>query len=198
MPFPFISRKNSRKRVAVILCVAIIIVAAILAVLELTNTTHIFHHKENVVVSGTSFNTKGEKQNSTKSSSASGQNNAATPNSSSKSTATGGASSTATLFTPTGSFISNHHPNLSGSPAPNTMSSVCTTTPGASCKITFTKDGITKELSWQTADANGSAYWNWKLQDIGLTTGSWKVQAIASLNGQTKSASDAMNLVVSQ
>src|SRR5690606_17218727 len=102
----------------------------------------------------------------------------------------------ANLITPFGNFVSNHRPNLSGSPAPNTLSSVCNTTPGASCTISFTKDGTTKSLPAQTADANGATYWNWKLQDIGLTTGTWKVQANASLNGQTKSASDALDLVV--
>ena len=51
----------------------------------------------------------------------------------------------------------------------------------------------------QTADPNGFVSWNsWKLQDIGLSAGSWKIQAIASLNGQTKTASDALDLVVAQ
>ena len=106
------------------------------------------------------------------------------------------AGSSATLVTPTGDFVSDHHPNLSGSPAPNLESSVCTTTPGASCKITFTKDGVTKALTPETTDLGGSAYWDWKLQDVGLTAGSWQIQAVATLNGQTMSATDAMNLVV--
>src|SRR5688500_16712624 len=35
----------------------------------------------------------------------------------------------AVLQEPSGSFVSNHRPNLSGSPAPNTMQSSCITTP---------------------------------------------------------------------
>jgi len=152
-----------------------------------------FHHKKTLVVSGSSFNTKGEPS---KSGSANGQ----TGNQSSSSTGDGkiAAKPSSTLFTPSGDFVSNHHPNLSGSPAPNTISSVCNTTPGASCKITFTQGDLVKSLSSQTTDANGSTYWSWKLQDVGLTQGTWKIEAVASLNGQTSTASDAMDLVVAQ
>ena len=112
-----------------------------------------------------------------------------------KNTNTAGA---VTLLVPSGNFVSNHRPNLSGVPAPNTMESVCNTTPGARCKISFTKDGVTKSLPEQTTDSGGATYWSWKLQDVGLTEGSWKIQAIATLNGQSKDASDALDLVVSQ
>ena len=105
----------------------------------------------------------------------------------------------AVLIAPSGDFVSDHHPNLSGSPAPNTMTSVCNTTPGATCQISFTMDGVTKSLPSQTTDSGGSTYWtNWKLQNVGLTAGSWSVEATASLNGQTKTASDSMSLVVSE
>lgn len=106
--------------------------------------------------------------------------------------------SNAQLIKPTGNFVSDHHPNLSGSPAPNTMTSVCTTTPGASCQISFINGTITKTLPGQTTDAGGSAYWNWKLQDLGLSAGSWQIKATATLNGQTQTAVDAMNLEISQ
>lgn len=102
------------------------------------------------------------------------------------------------LIAPFGDFISNHHPNLSGKPAPNTVTSVCSTTPGATCYITFTKGNIIRSLSKQTTDSGGGAYWTYTLQSAGLTIGSWQVKAIASLNGQTKTASDAMELTVSQ
>ena len=106
-----------------------------------------------------------------------------------------GGSSTLTLLDPTGNFVSNHHPGENGSPT--TETSVCTTTPGASCKVSFTKDDVTKSLDAQTTDRGGSAYWsNWKPADLGLTSGSWQVQAIATLNGQTKTADDATALVV--
>jgi hypothetical protein len=48
----------------------------------------------------------------------------------------------------------------------------------------------------ETTDSGGSAYWTWKLQDIGLTEGTWKVQAKATLGSQTKTANDLMDLVV--
>lgn len=100
--------------------------------------------------------------------------------------------------TPSGTFISNHHPNLSGSPAPNKVQSTCVTTPGAKCNIVFTKGGVTKSLGEQTADADGAVYWQWTLQDKGLTEGSWKVTAVATLNGQTASTGDPINLEVKQ
>lgn len=97
-----------------------------------------------------------------------------------------------TLRAPTGDFVSNHEPNLSNSPAPNTLASVCVTTPGGTCTITFEKDGIVKSLPAQTADAEGAAYWNWKLQDHGLTEGKWRIQAKATLDDQTKTAEDPL------
>lgn len=180
-------RKGLSKRLVIAVTLLVIIA---FAGLELTGVTHIFHKKPPAVVSGSSFNTKGEPK-STKSSETS-SNPGVSSASNSKSTG----SSTAVLITPSGDFVSNHHPNLSGSPAPNTMSSVCNTTPGASCQITFTKDGVVKSLPLQTADSNGSVYWSWKLQDIGITAGTWKIQAVVSLSGQTKTASDALDLTV--
>lgn len=110
-----------------------------------------------------------------------------------------GGSTTATLLDPTGDFVSNHRPNLSGNPAPNTLTSVCTTTPGATCAITFTKDGVSKTLPSQTTDRGGSTFWNnWSLSDYGLTTGSWQIKATAVLNGQTKTMSDALVLEVTE
>ncbi len=180
------------------LCFAIIIgLAAVLILLEATNTTHLLHHNSSKTVnSPTAQATKGEPTNSSKN--APSQTNTGAPSTDTKNpTGTGGAS-TATLNAPTGDFISNHHPNLSGSPAPNTVQSVCNTTSGATCQITFTKDGVTKSLPAQTTDAGGATYWTWKLQDVGLTAGSWQVQAKATLGSQTKTANDAMALEVSE
>jgi hypothetical protein len=149
---------------------------------------------------GSSY-TKGQPSNAGGSSSSGNQQSSgSSSNSGSQKTGSSGSGGTsAVLIAPSGSFVSNHHPNLSGSPAPNTVTSVCNTTPGASCQITFTMDSVTKSLPSQTADSGGSTYWtNWKLQGVGLTAGSWKVTATATLNGQTKTASDAMSLVVSE
>ncbi|SRR6266568_384754 len=178
----------------------VVIVVAMAAVLY--EATDLF--KTRVAVSGSAY-TKGENaptpgvkaQAQSKGSSTNSSSSSALPGDN-KNTGTDG-NSTATLVAPTGDFVSNHHPNLSGSPAPDTLNSVCTTTPGATCAISFTKDGVTKSLPTETTDRGGSAYWNgWSLQSIGLTIGSWQVQASASLNGKTLGASDALQLVVSQ
>jgi hypothetical protein len=99
---------------------------------------------------------------------------------------------------PTGVFISNHRPSLSGENLSNQINSVCTTTSGASCTITLTKDGKTISLPKQQTDNGGSTYWTWKLQDYGITEGTWKVKAVATLNGQTVSADDPTDMVVSK
>lgn len=90
---------------------------------------------------------------------------------------------------PTGTFVSNHKPNLSGSPLPNEMSSTCTTTPGVMCTISFTKDGSTLSLPAKLTGTDGSIGWNWTLQEIGLTAGNWQVKATAT-NGSLSSHTD--------
>jgi hypothetical protein len=111
-------------------------------------------------------------------------------------TPAGSADPSADLKKPVGDLVSNHQPNLDGKPAPSTLESVCITTPGASCSISFTKDGIIKELPAQTADAEGAVDGNWKLQDYDLTEGTWSITAKATLGGQTKTAEDPLKLKV--
>jgi hypothetical protein len=101
-----------------------------------------------------------------------------------------------TLVAPTGQFVSNHHPNLSGSPAPNTEQSACNTSPGANCDISFTKGSVTKSLGTKIADSQGLVIWNWKLQDVELSEGNWKIAATASGGGQTKTATDVQDLSI--
>lgn len=168
--------------------------AGIITALELTNTTHLLHAKDKVIMTANQ-ETKGEPK--TKSSSDSTASDDHTTQSQ-KDQAGDNQNGNLSLLAPSGNFVSNHRPNLSGSPAPNSINSVCTTTPGASCKIEFTKDSVTKSLPAQTTDSSGSTYWNWKLQDIDLTEGSWKIEAVSSLNGQSLRASDALNLEVRQ
>jgi len=186
----FSKLSSSRLFVASIL---ILIVVGLLGVLVVTNTISVFHKKPASLTTGSSFNTKGQ-QSSVQPNQNSGSIN---PNNTQAST-NNQIASNLTLYTPTGSFVSNHRPNLSGYPAPNLESSVCTTTPGADCTINFTMDNTTRSLDTRTTDSNGSAYWDWKLQDINLTAGTWKIQAVAKMNGQTKTASDAIDLMVAQ
>ncbi|MEO6513738.1 MAG: hypothetical protein ABIO22_03665 [Candidatus Saccharimonadales bacterium] len=163
----------------------------------MTNVTHFFHKPSAVLKVNSKTPTEGGATvNSQKGEKTSNTSTDTTQPGDTKSNT--GSAVTLALIAPTGDFVSNHHPNLSGSPAPNTISSVCTTTPGASCTISFTKDGVTKSLPTQTTDRAGSAYWNWKLQDINLTAGSWNITAAATLSGQTKVASDPMDIVVAQ
>lgn len=154
--------------------------------LELANVTHFFH-REKMGLPQTTANseTKGEPSRG------SAYNNA---NQGSQTSSDKKSSSESTFTAPSGNFVSNHRPNLSGSPAPNQMSSTCNTTPGATCQISFSKDGVTKSLPAQTTDKGGSTYWSWKLQDLGLTAGTWKIEAKAMLNNQVRTAIDALTL----
>ncbi len=195
---------RSHKKIILISVVGVVVVAGVIATLELTNTTHFFHSKKTDYTTApnsshrtANANTKGE----TNSDATSPSTNATTNSGgqATKDTNTGATDTTnVELKAPTGTFVSNHHPNLSGSPAPNQIQSVCNTTSGATCQIIFTKDGVTKTLPTQATDKGGAAYWTWKLQDIGLTAGSWKVQAKATLGTQTQTADDAATLEVAQ
>jgi len=191
MPYKSKVRPNYSRRflLPLILVVLLALVAGGLGISYLI-------HRSSIVHTSASQATKGE-HSSSNAQQGSSQQKDSTPNQSASSS-TSGAVSTQPLIVPTGNFVSNHHPNLSGSPAPNLMASDCTTTPGATCQISFTQNGVTKYLPAETTDAGGSAYWNWKLQDIGLTVGSWKIEAIARLGNQTKTATDALLLEVSQ
>ena len=103
-----------------------------------------------------------------------------------------------TPATPIGTFVSNHRPNLSGSPAPNTMNSTCSTTAGATCTIEFSNGTRTVSLPEKKTDANGNVSWDWKLQDVGLTAGSWSITAVAKNGSFVSKAVDPTNLEVKQ
>lgn len=101
------------------------------------------------------------------------------------------------LSKPYGSFVSNHMPSLSGAPGP-AEESVCNTTIGASCSISFSKGITVKSLPSQKVDAAGAAYWNWSVKEIGLEQGEWKISAQSSLKNQTEIVSDNLNLKITQ
>jgi hypothetical protein len=109
---------------------------------------------------------------------------------------TKGTTATTTLAAPTGTFVSNHQPSLSGSSSPSSEQSVCNTAAGATCYIEFTKDSVVKQLPTQTADSSGSVYWTWDVKQAGLTVGKWQITAVTTLNGQTKTAQDSLELSV--
>lgn len=114
-----------------------------------------------------------------------------------ESSATAAASQPATPPThPSGSFVSNHKPGQNGSPQEE--GSVCNTSPGVTCTISFTKDGVTKSLPVKTTDSAGAAYWNsWTPASIGLTAGNWTVTATAGSGQQAVSTQDPVVLEIS-
>lgn len=182
--------RNANRMIVLSLCLVIVIS---MALLEFTNVTHFFHtqpviFKPTPTTGGASAgNQKGEAADNTNATgSASAQ-----PNDTNK----GNTTPATVLIAPTGNFVSNHHPGQNSSSLIET--SVCNTTSGAKCQISFTMNGAVHSLSAETTDAGGSAYWNdWTPQSIGLTPGSWQITATVTLGSQTNSTIDPQLLVV--
>jgi hypothetical protein len=129
--------------------------------------------------------------------------NSSKSNASKSSTATINPGKTSVVNTPTtdnslaapyGSFVSNHKPGQNGSNL--TELSQCTTTPGATCYIKFTQNGVERTLPQQTVNSDGTTFWEWNINNAGLTGGQWTITAIASFNGQIKSTTDQLPLEV--
>jgi hypothetical protein len=95
------------------------------------------------------------------------------------------------LLEPTGNFVSSHHVG-----ATSNLESTCNSTPGATCKIVFIKDGVTKSLPTKKLDDGGAAYWSWQPSAIGLTAGSWQIKAVTQLGSQSESTTDVLTLEV--
>jgi hypothetical protein len=108
----------------------------------------------------------------------------------------GGSGTPTYLLSPENSdYISSHEVSLSANPL---LQSTCVTSAGAKCTIIFTNGGDSISLPTQTTDPTGASYWSWRLKDYGFTTGSWTIQAKASLSGQTKTSKDSLNLTVKE
>lgn len=179
-----IKRKSKNKKRAIILSVVLALIFSSGAFAWLSQS-----QQNNDDRSATKTDTKKAKsQKETKEQSASEDNTKAPSNDIAQ------PSSTFTPTKPTGTFVSNHNPNLSGSPAPNQMSSTCQTTPGVYCTIQFTKGSIVKSLPSKKTDSSGNTSWDWKLQDVGLTAGEWSIEAIAKNGDKVSRAQDSMNL----
>jgi len=108
----------------------------------------------------------------------------------------GGQAGSNNLVAPSGSFVSNHKPSLSGSSAPSQEVSTCNTTPGAQCYIEFQQGDIVKKLDAQTVDGNGSTNWKWDVAKAGFNEGSWQIKAVATYNGESKTTTDSFTLEV--
>lgn len=180
---------------AALLLISFLLLVILVSMLEFANVTHFFRKpltapKQTLTTGGASTGSqKGETQNST--------NGESPANTQSAGTSKGNTAPVTSLIAPSGDFVSNHTPGQNGSSQIET--SVCNTTSGAKCQISFTMNGKTISLSAETTDAGGSAYWNdWTPQSIGLTPGSWQIAATATLGGQTKATTDPRSLVVMQ
>jgi hypothetical protein len=202
---------------------ALLIAAVVFIALEATNTINVFRkpplaNKAVIITTPTASNkTSQTPSQSTSNQSTTNSTTTTTPPTTTSSTSTGtgsgsgstkstlpanSASTTSSSSTsgsaapvdPSGDFVSNHTPDLSGSPYPSQEISVCNTTPGASCTITFTMGSTVRTLAAQVADANGSTSWTWNVtQDngsSGFAQGDWQITATATLNGQTASTTD--------
>lgn len=180
------------KRFAIITVAILVVILGAGAALEATGVINLIDNKK--PEQSTGQQTKGEPVHPSSSSQPNDSSSSVSPSLDQKSGANAGSS--AKLVTPLGNFVSNHSPNLSGKPAPNTEQSVCNTTPGAKCQITFTKGSVVKSLPLMSTDSNGAAFWSWKLQDYGFTVGGWVITAKATLGTQAKTSTDALKLNV--
>lgn len=197
MPIKKNTHRLRNRKLPVILLTAVVVLSGTLLALELTGTTDFWRSvgpRKQAPTIGPA--TKGETPNADTGDTANIPETGTTNDTASETPKTPGSSGSATLLAPSGNFVSNHTPNLAGKPSPNLIQSTCVTTPGASCTIIFTKNGVTKMLPIQTTDLEGAAYWEWKLQDYGITEGEWTVQAKATLGSQTQTTNDSLMMKV--
>lgn len=172
----------------------VVLAVLILTILEVADITHFFHKSAVPPVIPVANSSQGSSQTQPNQNPTQKQPQASDKNNSSSSSSGQNPKQTLPLNTPYGDFVSNHHPGENG--APTSEVSVCNTTPGANCYIKFTKGTITTGLPSKTTGSDGSATWYWNIKDAKLTSGDWEITAIATLNGQTKSASDQLPLTI--
>lgn len=97
------------------------------------------------------------------------------------------------LEEPTGNFVSTHRVS-----SETKIESTCLTTPGAKCKIILTRSSVVKELNEMTTDRNGYTAWIWSPKELGITSGSWEVKAVATSGDNSKESVDATPLEVTK
>lgn len=191
------NRRANKKALLLTVVGVMILTLAALAVLELTDTTYLLHKRPPEVSASTE--TKGEPSGADRDLDDTDSPSVQTSNGNQPS---GSAPSDSDKSTPSGTtfailpsdLVSAHKVKPDSS-----LVSVCNATAGATCTIHFSKDGVRKSLPAEPTDRGGTAYWNgWTPQSIGLTTGAWGIEAVASLNGQEKKLSDALSLEVTQ
>ncbi len=100
----------------------------------------------------------------------------------------------ASLSTPSGQ-VTNKHVTYLGNGSSLAlgplMNSTCVTLPAASCELKLTgPSSQVVSLGTKPADSEGVASFYWNAQTLGLATGLWRIDAIASYNGQTTTQTD--------
>jgi hypothetical protein len=191
--------RHSRRSWILIAGGVVAVIIVIIGTLELTNTTHWLHKAP--TVSGTIPSTSPEQTARLPKSNSSDAATGAKPIDTAGGISDNKANAVSTtpsgpIDAPYGTFISNHHPSLSGKSSPSSIQSVCLTTPGADCFITFTQGSIVKTLEAKTANRDGTVYWDWDIAKAGFSTGTWKVVATAKSGDQSKQTSDPLDLEV--
>jgi hypothetical protein len=171
----------------------ILVVAVVIGVLIHLHDVHQAQHKSGKVPSISS-----KSQTSNISSQKNRNSGSSTPTTTTNNAKSGTTTQTPTpsgpIISPSGTFVSNHHPGENGTPT--TEESVCNTTPYAQCDIQFTNNGIVKDLGFETTDANGSAFWQWDVNGSDIGPGEWQITAIAKLGNQTVETTDSLKLEV--
>jgi hypothetical protein len=179
------ARKFKQNRILLIVLVGLLLVALAGLLFSRPATKQVSTIPSSTSV-GTSSNASSEAQDL--------PTNSGRANDSSSSQSGGTTTDRAVLSAPWGNFVSNHSPGQNGSPLAET--SVCNTTPGATCYLKFTNGAKTRLLDKKVANVNGSIIWNWDVKAAGFESGDWRITAIATLNGKTKSTVDSLPLSV--
>jgi hypothetical protein len=197
MPRKSTRKPTTRKKYLLIFVAVLVLAAIVMTILELTNTTYIFHKKSvpAIIPTASTSHTKSSAKTSNEKSVTPSATAISTPQSSKVASSAGGSSnSTTVLAQPYGDLVSNHEPGQNGSNTDEV--STCNTTAGASCYIQFTNtaNNQTTKLPVQTTGDDGSTTWSWNANI--LSSGKWQVTAVASLNGQTKSVTDPTQLEI--
>jgi hypothetical protein len=187
------------KRPAYQIASGIAAIVIIVAGLEVSNTTHIFHKSPvpPVIPTETSQSSAMNSNQSTTAQPSPPANDKTTGSpigGDNNSGSTASTSSSLPLKAPEGSFVSNHYPGTEDSSYDEVSN--CITTPGATCYIRFTNGSSTTKLPAKITNDNGVASWSWDIEKAELTKGLWKITAVATLNGQTKSTEDQTPLTV--
>jgi hypothetical protein len=179
-------KTTSRKLIAICLIVILAVVLIYLLVIRKPHSNSVIPSSANPQTSTTNQGQQTSSESSSLDASSDSDSKFPTPTQ----------DASAVLLSPSGTFVSNHRPSLSGTAQQLEEQSVCSSTTGARCFIRFTQGSVTKSLASQVIGGTGTTYWSWNIKDSGLTEGSWIVEAVATLDGQEKTTKDNIDLLI--